>query len=152
MAEASVQNQSSESKDREERMLASFWKLSPEEQKTKVRLAEMLERIRTEEEQEIVELQAQGMTRTEAQKALKQEMYESRLKLQQQKSKKKPITQAIMRPAEACAYLSIGRTKLHFLSETDPTFPRKIRFSPHCIGWRKESLDTWIVDKEKGLK
>lgn len=60
------------------------------------------------------------------------------------------IPQAVLRPAEACAYLGIGRTKLHYLSETDPTFPRKIRFSARCVGFLKESLDSWLVAKEGG--
>ena len=60
------------------------------------------------------------------------------------------IPQAVLRPAEACVYLGIGRTKLHHLSETDPTFPRKIRFSARCVGFLKESLDNWLEDKQKG--
>jgi prophage regulatory protein len=61
------------------------------------------------------------------------------------------IPQAVLRPAEACAYLGISRSKLHFLSETDPTFPRKIRFSARCVGWRKTSLDSWLEAKEGGM-
>jgi len=60
------------------------------------------------------------------------------------------MDQAILRPAQACAYLGIGRTKLHKLSESDPTFPRKIRFSARYVGYRKESLDNWLKEKEEG--
>lgn len=60
------------------------------------------------------------------------------------------ISPTILRPAAACKYLGIGRTKLHFLHEQDPTFPRKIRFSPRCVGWRIESLDAWLEKKEGG--
>lgn len=61
-----------------------------------------------------------------------------------------PQEQALLRPAEACTYLGIGRTKLHYLSENDPDFPRKIRLSARCVGFRRESLDAWLAAKEKG--
>jgi prophage regulatory protein len=56
--------------------------------------------------------------------------------------------QAFYRPADAALYLGVGRTKLHFISENDPDFPRKIRLSPRCVGWRKKSLDQWLELKE----
>jgi len=59
------------------------------------------------------------------------------------------ITPAIMRPKDACAYIGIGRTKLHVMHETDPTFPRKIRFSARCVGWRKADIDDWLEAKAK---
>ncbi|HDZ09199.1 MAG TPA: AlpA family phage regulatory protein [Pseudohongiella sp.] len=46
-------------------------------------------------------------------------------------------------------YLGIGRTKLHFLSEHDPDFPRKIRLSARCVGWIKNDLDAWLETKSK---
>lgn len=57
------------------------------------------------------------------------------------------IEQAFYRPADACKYLGIGRTKLHYLSETDPDFPRKIRISPRCVGWTRAQLDAWLDSK-----
>lgn len=54
---------------------------------------------------------------------------------------------AMLRPKDACAYLGFGRTKLHHLYETDPDFPRKIRFSARCVGWRKEDLDSYLAKK-----
>jgi len=54
---------------------------------------------------------------------------------------------AFLRPADACRYLGIGRTKLHNLSETDPDFPKKIRISPRCVGWTREQLDAWLEKK-----
>lgn len=56
-------------------------------------------------------------------------------------------TQAFYRPADAAAYLGMGRTKLHTIHETDPTFPRKIRISSRCVGWTKKSLDRWLEMK-----
>ena len=54
---------------------------------------------------------------------------------------------AILRPRTAAPYIGCGRTKLHELHEKDPTFPRKIRFSARCVGWRKEDLDAWLALK-----
>lgn len=56
---------------------------------------------------------------------------------------------AILRPKAACSYLGFGRTKLYELHETDPTFPRKIRFSTRVVGWRREDLDAWLEQKAK---
>lgn len=58
------------------------------------------------------------------------------------------IQQTFYRPADACLYLGIGRTKLHNLSETEAGFPRKIRISPRCVGWTKTQLDTWLEAKQ----
>ncbi|NVD36821.1 helix-turn-helix transcriptional regulator [Marinobacter lutaoensis] len=55
--------------------------------------------------------------------------------------------QAFFRIADACRYLGMGRTKLNDLAETDPTFPRKIRISPRCVGWTRGQLDAWLESK-----
>jgi predicted DNA-binding transcriptional regulator AlpA len=52
-----------------------------------------------------------------------------------------------LRPADACEYLGIGRTTLHYLSNDDPHFPRKIHFSARCVGWRKSDLDAYLEFK-----
>lgn len=57
--------------------------------------------------------------------------------------------QAFMRPAAAAVYLGCGRTSLHILHETDPTFPKKIRLTPRCVGWRRVDLDRWLEQKAK---
>lgn len=61
-------------------------------------------------------------------------------------------TAALLRPKAACQYLGFGRTKLHKLSETDPTFPRKIRISPRVVGWLREDLEAWLALKAKEAK
>lgn len=61
------------------------------------------------------------------------------------------VKQALLRPAAACAYLSISRTGLHRLSETDPTFPRKIVLSSRCVGYKASSLESWLAAKESEL-
>ena len=50
----------------------------------------------------------------------------------------------LSRPKAACALLSVGRTKLHQLSETDPRFPRKIVLGPRCVGWRTDALIDYL--------
>ncbi len=63
--------------------------------------------------------------------------------------KKNQAVNVLIRPRDACIYLGIGRTKLHLLHETDPTFPRKIRLSSRCVGWRREDIDAWLAQKAK---
>ncbi|WP_018872978.1 AlpA family transcriptional regulator [Thioalkalivibrio sp. ALJ16] len=55
---------------------------------------------------------------------------------------------AVLRPKQAAPYLGMSRSKLHSISEKDPTFPRKIRYSARCVGWRREALDAWLRGKE----
>ena len=57
-------------------------------------------------------------------------------------------TTAILRPAQAAAYLGVSRRTIYALSESDPSFPRKVVFSSRCVGWRRESLDAWLREKE----
>jgi predicted DNA-binding transcriptional regulator AlpA len=57
--------------------------------------------------------------------------------------------QAFLRPADAEKYLGIKKTKLRDLTETDPTFPRKIRISPRCVGWTRAQLDSWLEAKQR---
>lgn len=61
------------------------------------------------------------------------------------------VTQALLRPALAAAYLGISRTGLHRLSEYDPSFPRKIVLSRRCVGYSTASLDAWLASKEASL-
>jgi prophage regulatory protein len=55
--------------------------------------------------------------------------------------------QAMLRPAAASAYIGVSRTTLHRLSETDPTFPRKIIVSARCVGYTPKSLTNWLAGK-----
>jgi len=60
--------------------------------------------------------------------------------------------QAFFRPADAEKYLGIKKTKLRDLTETDPTFPRKIRISPRCVGWTRAQLDAWLASKQQEVE
>lgn len=61
------------------------------------------------------------------------------------------LEQALLRPANACAFLGISRSGLHRLSESDPSFPRKIVLSSRCVGYRASSLAAWLAAKEASL-
>lgn len=58
---------------------------------------------------------------------------------------------AILRPLQAAAFIGVSKRTLYNLAETDPSFPRKIIFTSRCVGWRKESLEQWMEDKERLL-
>jgi prophage regulatory protein len=58
-----------------------------------------------------------------------------------------PIEQALLRPAAASAFIGVSRTTLHRLSESDPTFPRKIVIGPRCVGYTPKSLTNWLAAK-----
>jgi len=61
------------------------------------------------------------------------------------------VEQSFYRPSDACRYLGFCRSKLHKIAEQDPDFPRKIRLSSRCVGWRKQDLDAWLkVKAERG--
>ena len=60
------------------------------------------------------------------------------------------LNPVFMRPKAVSQYLGISRTKLHYLSEQDPDFPRKIILSPRLVGWRKTDVDAWLDSKAGG--
>lgn len=54
----------------------------------------------------------------------------------------------ILRPPQAAAYIGVSVRQLYNIERADPDFPRKIVFSPRCVGFRRESLDAWLRAKE----
>ena len=52
--------------------------------------------------------------------------------------------QAILRPKQAAHYLNISTVTLWRYNDSDPTFPRKIRMSARCVGYKKVDLDAWL--------
>jgi predicted DNA-binding transcriptional regulator AlpA len=38
---------------------------------------------------------------------------------------------------------------LYHIAETDPSFPKRIKFGPRYSGYRRESLDAWLRMKEE---
>ena len=60
------------------------------------------------------------------------------------------VEQKVLRANDVCRYLGIGRTKLHNLQKEDPSFPKKVIFTPRYVGWFREELDEWLNAKAEG--
>ena len=54
----------------------------------------------------------------------------------------------ILRPPKAAEYIGVSLRQLYNIAERDPDFPRKIVFSPRCVGFRREAIDAWLERKE----
>lgn len=55
---------------------------------------------------------------------------------------------ALLRPATLCRYLGISKVRLYDLYKTDSSFPRQVRLTNRCVGWRRASIDRWLESKE----
>lgn len=58
---------------------------------------------------------------------------------------------SIFRPLAAANYIGVSLRTLYRLAENDPSFPRKIIFTPRCVGFRRVDLDNYIQAKAEGL-
>lgn len=56
----------------------------------------------------------------------------------------------VLRPQAAADYIGVSLRTLYRLAENDPIFPRKIVFTPRCVGFRKTDLDNYIQVKTEG--
>lgn len=56
----------------------------------------------------------------------------------------KILTTDFLRNIEAANHLNISQVTLWRLSETDPDFPKKIRITKRCVGFRKSELDAYL--------
>lgn len=59
----------------------------------------------------------------------------------------KPV---VLRLKQAAAYCGYSLTTQWRLSQTDPDFPRKIKFSARVCGYRREDLDAYLQRKAEG--
>jgi len=57
---------------------------------------------------------------------------------------------SILRLKDTADYCGISTTTLWRLEQTDPDFPKKIRFSPRCCGYRRSDLDAYLKLKVEG--
>ena len=61
---------------------------------------------------------------------------------------KSNATSPFLRNSESAAYLGISQVTLWRLSENDPDFPKKIRMTKRCVGFRKSELDAYLEFKK----
>lgn len=59
-----------------------------------------------------------------------------------------PAWPALLRPDPLCRYLGINKVRLYDLYKKDPAFPRQVRLSNRCVGWRRAAIDSWLEAKE----
>ncbi|WP_132543654.1 helix-turn-helix transcriptional regulator [Plasticicumulans lactativorans] len=57
-----------------------------------------------------------------------------------------PPTPIIIRPADIQAVAGISRTQAYDL-ERAGRFPRRIRLSARCVGWRMEDVQRWLAER-----
>ncbi|GKT12612.1 MAG: hypothetical protein ISEC1_P1591 [Thiomicrorhabdus sp.] len=65
--------------------------------------------------------------------------------------KKNQIQSEILRPIQAQQLINCSRSHLDHLSETDPTFPKKISLGNRWTGYRRVDLMAWIESKAQGV-
>jgi len=56
----------------------------------------------------------------------------------------------VLRLKQAAAYCGFSTTTLWRLEQSDPLFPKKIRFSARVCGFRKGDLDRYLLEKVGG--
>lgn len=58
----------------------------------------------------------------------------------------------ILRPKSAASLFGISTVTLWRLDRDDPTFPKKVRFSARCVGYRRGDLLAFLETKMMGGK
>ena len=59
-------------------------------------------------------------------------------------------TTQIIRPKQAASLCGFSTTTLWRLENQDPDFPKKIRFTSRCVGFRLADIERWLADKAEG--
>lgn len=54
-----------------------------------------------------------------------------------------------VRIPDAAEMLGMGPTKMNSIHDTDPSFPRKIRLGPRCVGFMRRDLIAWLELKAR---
>jgi len=54
----------------------------------------------------------------------------------------------LLRTKQAAALLGISTVTLWRIEQRDPSFPKKIRITKRCVGWRKQALLEWLEGQE----
>jgi predicted DNA-binding transcriptional regulator AlpA len=63
-------------------------------------------------------------------------------------NKKKTNESVFLRNKVAAEYIGVSGVTLWRLSENDPDFPKKIRMTKRCVGFRKSELDAYLELKK----
>jgi prophage regulatory protein len=63
-------------------------------------------------------------------------------------NKKKTNESVFLRNNQAADYIGVSTVTLWRLSENDPEFPKKIRITKRCVGFRKSELDAYLEFKK----
>ena len=58
----------------------------------------------------------------------------------------------ILRRPHLAKYLGVSLRQTYNMEEADPDFPRKIVFSPRCVGWRRDAIDRYLASKERAAQ
>jgi predicted DNA-binding transcriptional regulator AlpA len=59
-----------------------------------------------------------------------------------------PNQSDFLRNRIAAKYLGLSEVTIWRLCETDPDFPKKIRITKRCVGFRKSELDAYLELKK----
>ncbi|MES1936625.1 helix-turn-helix transcriptional regulator [Salinisphaera hydrothermalis] len=57
---------------------------------------------------------------------------------------------AFIRISKGGDYLGMSRSMFNDFAQNDPSFPRKVKLSSRCVGYRRAALDAWLEAKERG--
>src|SRR5699024_131433 len=55
----------------------------------------------------------------------------------------------VLRPDVCAEYMGITKPRLFEIANTDPSFPKQIRYSKRCVGWRRVAVDAWLETMER---
>lgn len=53
----------------------------------------------------------------------------------------------LLRAADVCSTLSISIPTLYRWQKLG-FFPKPIKYGPNCTGWKRETVDAWIAERE----
>ena len=56
----------------------------------------------------------------------------------------------IIRTKEFCYKMSVSRTTLWRMYNTDPNFPQKIKVTSRLVGWKESSVNQYIEQMARG--
>lgn len=64
--------------------------------------------------------------------------------------KPRSTTAEVLRPKHFADYAGVSWTTLWRREQTDPRFPKKIRFGARCVGYLKADIDRYLAELAEG--